>query len=93
MVLAGSIKNLDAPVGDNILLETSRRLDRSMRASNIIGRLQEDMFVVVVPDMRSHEQINAVASRLISNIAVPFTIKGGPRQRLVDDECWHRDRT
>ena len=34
------------------------------------------MFVVVIPDMRSHEQINAVASRSISNIAVPFTIKG-----------------
>ena len=63
-------------VGDNILVETSRRLGRSMRASNIIGRLQEDMFVVVVPDMRSHEQINAVASRLISNIAIPFTVKG-----------------
>jgi len=69
-------KEFGRAVGDNILLETSRRLDRSMRASNIIGRLQEDMFVVVVPDMRSHEQINAVASRLISNIAVPFTIKG-----------------
>lgn len=63
-------------VGDNILVETSRRLGRSMRASNIIGRLQEDMFIVVVPDMRSHEQINAVASRLISNIAVPFKVKG-----------------
>ncbi len=63
-------------VGDNILVETSRRLGRSMRASNIIGRLQEDMFIVVVPDIRSHEQINAVASRLISNIAVPFKMKG-----------------
>jgi len=63
-------------VGDNILIETARRLGRSMRASNIIGRLQEDMFIIVVPDMRSHEQINAVASRLISNIAIPFSIKG-----------------
>ena len=69
-------KEFGRAVGDNILLETSRWLDRSMLASNIIGRLQEDMFVVVVPDMRSHEQINAVVSRLISNIAVPFTIKG-----------------
>ena len=69
-------KEFRRAVGDNILLETSRWLDRSMLASNIIGRLQEDMFVVVVPDMRSHEQINTVVSRLISNIAVPFTIKG-----------------
>lgn len=62
--------------GDQMLIEVARRLGRSMRASNIIGRLQEDMFVVVIPDMRTEEQITAVASRIIANISRPYVLKG-----------------
>jgi len=62
--------------GDQVLIETARRLGRSMRASNIIGRLQEDMFIVAIADIRSYEQINAVAQRLIAAIAVPYQVKG-----------------
>lgn len=63
-------------IGDQILVETGRRLGRSMRASNIVGRLQEDMFVVGISDMRTHEQINAVAQRLIAAVSVPYQVKG-----------------
>lgn len=63
-------------IGDQVLVETARRLGRSMRASNIVGRLQEDMFVVGISDMRTHEQINAVAQRLIAAVSVPFQVKG-----------------
>lgn len=62
--------------GDQVLVETALRIGRSMRASNIIGRLQEDMFIVGIADIRSHEQINAVAQRLIAAIAKPFHVKG-----------------
>ncbi|MEX0694794.1 MAG: EAL domain-containing protein [Rhodospirillales bacterium] len=70
-------------IGDQVLIETARRLGRSMRASNIIGRLQEDMFIVAISDIRSHEQINAVASRLIASIAVPFAVKGAREPILL----------
>jgi len=63
-------------IGDQILIETAHRLGRSMRASNIIGRMQEDMFIVAIADIRSHEQINAVASRLLAAVAAPYTVKG-----------------
>lgn len=63
-------------VGDLVLIEAARRLGRSVRASNILGRLSEDMFVVIVPNHLSIEQITAVASRLIANIAAPFEIQG-----------------
>ncbi len=63
-------------IGDQVLIETARRLGRSMRASNIVGRLQEDMFVVGISDMRTHEQINAVAQRLIAAVSVPYQVKG-----------------
>lgn len=63
-------------VGDKVLMETARRIGRSMRGSNIIGRLNEDMFIVVVPDIRTQEQTIAVATRLMESIAVPYEIKG-----------------
>ncbi len=70
-------------VGDQVLIETARRLGRSMRASNIIGRLQEDMFIIAISDMRSHEQINAVASRVLAAIAVPYAVKGAREPILL----------
>lgn len=63
-------------VGDKVLMETARRIGRSMRGSNIIGRLNEDMFIVVVPDIRTQEQTIAVATRLMESIAVPYEVKG-----------------
>ena len=64
------------PVGDQILIETGVRLGRSMRASNILGRLVEDSFLVLVPEMRSEEQITSVATRIISHVSRPFVVKG-----------------
>lgn len=64
------------PVGDQILIETGARLGRSMRASNILGRLIEDSFLILVPEMRSEEQITSVASRVISHVSRPFVISG-----------------
>lgn len=62
--------------GDKILIETAKRLGRSMRATNVVGRLVEDSFLVIIPDMRSEEQITSVATRIISNLSKPFIIKG-----------------
>ncbi len=62
--------------GDLVLVEAARRLGRSIRATNILGRQSEDMFIVIVPDRLSTERITAVASRLIASIASPFEIKG-----------------
>lgn len=63
-------------IGDQILVETGARLGRSMRASNTVGRLVEDSFLVIVPDMRSEEQITSVATRVISHVSRPFVVKG-----------------
>lgn len=63
-------------IGDQILVETGMRLGRSMRASNTVGRLVEDAFLVIIPDMRSEEQIASVATRIISHLSRPFVVKG-----------------
>lgn len=69
-------KDYGRSAGDKILIETAKRLGSSMRATNIVGRLVEDSFLVIIPDMRSEEQITSVASRIISNLSKPFIVKG-----------------
>ncbi len=63
-------------IGDLVLIEAARRLGRSIRATSVLGRLSEDMFIVVVQGPLSTEQMTAVASRLIGSIADPFLISG-----------------
>ena len=63
-------------VGDLVLVEMARRVGQRMRASNTVGRINEDMFVVVVHELTGTEQITAVATRLLGGIAQPFVVQG-----------------
>lgn len=63
-------------VGDSVLNEIAQRIGRSVRGSNVVGRLMEDCFAVVVPDLTSHEQINAIAQRLTVNLARTYQAPG-----------------
>lgn len=69
-------KTYGRPVGDSVLIEAAARIARGVRGSNVIGRLMEDCFVVVVPSLSSLEQINAIAQRLISTVSRPFQAPG-----------------
>ncbi len=69
-------KSHGRPVGDSVLIEAAARIARGVRGSNVIGRLMEDCFVVVVPALSSLEQINAIAQRLISTVSRPFQAPG-----------------
>ncbi len=62
--------------GDVVLIETSKRISKSVRAYNPLGRMIEDAFIVILPDYGSAEHVNAVAQRLISAFALPFEVKG-----------------
>ncbi|MDA0997998.1 MAG: EAL domain-containing protein, partial [Proteobacteria bacterium] len=63
-------------VGDNILIETGKRISQSLRAHNSVGRLIEDAFVVILPEASAGEHVNAVAQRLILALSVPFDAQG-----------------
>lgn len=63
-------------VGDSVLMEVTRRIGRNVRGSNIVGRLIEDCFIVVVPDLSTEDQVNAIAQRLVGNISQPFQAPG-----------------
>ena len=63
-------------VGDLVLIETARRIGRSVRGSNVIGRMMEDAFLVVIPDLVTTDQVVAVAARLIATLSRPFVTPG-----------------
>jgi len=63
-------------VGDQLIAETAGRLRRSVRGSNVIGRMRGDRFLIAVVDVDGVEEVNRVARRLAETIAEPISVKG-----------------
>ena len=65
--------------GDHVLVEISRRLEASLRPSDLIGRLGGDEFLLVCDDVAEADAIADVARRVEAAVAQPVEWKG---QRL-----------
>jgi diguanylate cyclase (GGDEF)-like protein len=61
-------------VGDAVLCETARRLQRSLRATDTVARLGGDEFVLVVEDAQA--AMSTVADRLLAAFDEPFRVEG-----------------
>jgi len=64
------------PIGDAILQEVARRLSRLIRESDLLVRLGGDEFVLVQTEVRSREQVLALAKRITEVIAATYQING-----------------
>ncbi|WP_404401103.1 diguanylate cyclase [Idiomarina seosinensis] len=63
-------------VGDQFLLEVSKRLNECIRDNDMVARLGGDEFVVLLDTMSSAEDAKDVAKRMISCLAEPFHLNG-----------------
>ncbi|WP_137136065.1 EAL domain-containing protein [Rhizobium sp. FKY42] len=63
-------------VGDDLLLAVTRRLRNRLRKTDMIARLGGDEFAVILRDLQSKDQASKLASRLITSLSSPFSIKG-----------------
>ncbi len=61
-------------VGDQILIATARRLEQQMRAGGSIARLDDDEFVMLLPDLLQEEDVVPVVERAMDSIAKPHLI-------------------
>lgn len=61
-------------VGDKLLCEVARRLEKSAGSSSYVGRLGGDEFAVVVLGDQTDERLAAVARRIIAELSRTFTI-------------------
>ena len=71
--------------GDQLLVEISRRLAQTVRASDLIGRLTEhgivarfggDEFAVLVENVQSIENARQIADRILFDMKLPFFLEG-----------------
>ncbi|MEH6383845.1 MAG: EAL domain-containing protein [Colwellia sp.] len=62
--------------GDKFLIEIALRLQDCVRDNDILARLGGDEFVILLDSLQLQEDIEEVASRIITAIAKPFSLGG-----------------
>jgi len=62
--------------GDRLLEAVSKRLQASLRDSDILARLGGDEFVIGVPMVADNQGIETVAQKVLSTLSEPFRIEG-----------------
>ena len=62
--------------GDQFLIEIARRLQDCVRDNDILARLGGDEFVVLLDSLQSPDDMEEIATRIITSIAQPFELEG-----------------
>ncbi|MXP52211.1 EAL domain-containing protein [Pantoea sp. Seng] len=62
--------------GDELIIEVARRLTHILRASDTVGRIGGDEFIVMMPDVDNIGQVQALAKRIISELSEAYELQG-----------------
>lgn len=68
---------LSHDVGDQVLLELSRRIVKTLREIDTVGRVSGDEFLIVLPGLHQAENACQLASKLRKAINQPIEVDGG----------------
>ncbi len=63
--------------GDDLLVETARRLRICVRAADTVARLGGDEFAAILADAGSGIEVKEVAARIVAELARPFALQAG----------------
>jgi diguanylate cyclase (GGDEF)-like protein/PAS domain S-box-containing protein len=61
-------------IGDELLCQVARRLERLLRAEDTVARVGGDEFVVVLPDLGSVDAVTATCGKIAAELARPFEL-------------------
>lgn len=67
--------SLGHEAGDELLIETARRLESCVRRTDTVARLGGDEFVVLLSELSEAVYAATVADKIIASIAQPFSVK------------------
>lgn len=74
--------NYGHAVGDLLLQEAAKRLQKALRASDSVGRIGGDEFVVLLGDLTGTDTVLGLAERLRHEIGLPYRVDPG-RELLI----------
>ncbi|MDP1526471.1 MAG: EAL domain-containing protein [Rhodocyclaceae bacterium] len=63
-------------VGDKLLIEVARRLEISVRESDIVARLGGDEFIVVLTNLDAARDVMSVGSKILETLGQPYPVDG-----------------
>jgi diguanylate cyclase (GGDEF)-like protein len=63
-------------IGDKVLQSIAQRLLSSMRATDTLGRQEDDQFFVLLEELASRDSIEPIVRKLMRMLAQPFEIEG-----------------
>ena len=69
-------------VGDEVLIEVSRRLRRSVRLGDTVGRIGGDQFLVLCV-ANGEGDAEAMAERIVSSVSAPVVLTSGDEIRIT----------
>lgn len=61
-------------VGDEFLIEVSKRISACKRSHDLLARLGGDEFVVLVDNFQDIEDVETIAQRIVESVSTPFII-------------------
>ncbi|GAB1393935.1 hypothetical protein MASR1M60_20990 [Rhodocyclaceae bacterium] len=61
-------------VGDKLLIEVARRLEASVRESDIVARLGGDEFIVVLTNLDAARDVMSVGAKILETLGQPYPI-------------------
>jgi diguanylate cyclase (GGDEF)-like protein/PAS domain S-box-containing protein len=68
--------SLGHSVGDELLIESARRLEVCVRSVDTVARLGGDEFVILLESIADAQEAVMVTDRILSEFALPFNVRG-----------------
>jgi diguanylate cyclase (GGDEF)-like protein len=63
-------------IGDELILNVTRRLSQIMREDDLVGRLGGDEFAIIMTCASDNYSLQAIAERILGAICAPFIVSG-----------------